>query len=85
QTTIDGIVLEGDADIDIFVASFTSAGALRWARGYAGPGIDDSLAMAVDPRNRLWVVGRFDEAIDFDGNTIAARGDGDIFLVRLDQ
>jgi hypothetical protein len=92
---IEGETLRGDAFANALVASFTPAGALRWARIFrerpaAGPtGEADTFptAMAVDPRGGMLLAGSFGGSLDLGAGPISA-GAPDVdatFVVRLDS
>ena len=52
---------------DAFVAKYTSAGALLWARSFGGTGNEQGLCVAVDSRDdSLLVGGAFSGVVDFD-------------------
>jgi hypothetical protein len=70
---------------DAFVASFTSAGALRWTRGFGGRGMDEANAIAVGNNGRIYVAGYFSgEFVSESAGTIAGPGQLDGFALSLD-
>ncbi|MBL8679523.1 MAG: SBBP repeat-containing protein [Myxococcales bacterium] len=70
---------------DVFVASFTSAGALRWARSIGGRGADEGTGLAVGSNGRLYVTGYFTgEFVTETQGTIVGPGQLDGFLLSLD-
>jgi hypothetical protein len=70
---------------DAFVASYTSAGALRWARSFGGRGMDEANAIAVGTNGRVYVAGYFSgEFVTETGGTVAGPGQLDGFALALD-
>jgi hypothetical protein len=71
---------------DIFVAKYSSSGALIWAtragalsyNGVAARGI------AVDLAGNVFVTGRFNGTADFSGTMLGSAGDDDIFVAKYD-
>ncbi len=51
---------------DGFVAKYSSAGALVWARQLEGPAFDDSYAIALDDCGNVYTTGWFRDTVDFD-------------------
>lgn len=52
---------------DLFVASYTASGALRWAFGVGGNGLDGGHRARLDPQTNVIVSGWFTGNADFDG------------------
>lgn len=71
---------------DIFVAKYTSGGALVWARSMGGIVNDDGFGIAVDVSGNVYTAGYFQSIVDFDpgpGTTnLTALGE-DIFIQKL--
>jgi hypothetical protein len=53
-------------DADVFVASYSAAGALRWVSVMGGPGSDAGLALALDGNGKVNVTGSFFSNTDAD-------------------
>src|SRR5262245_50867294 len=51
---------------DVFVAKYTSAGALVWARQLGGSGGDHGTGVAVDGQGKVYITGLFSDTADFD-------------------
>jgi len=87
-TATSGLVAVGGTDV--FVASYTSAGALEWARGIGGTGNEDVATggLAADAGGGVAATGRFAGSVDFDpgaGQAIrTSLGTSDVYVVRLD-
>lgn len=68
---------------DVLVASFTSAGAPRWARRFGGDGTDLARRVRVDPSGHVDVIGQFYGTIDFGGGPLTALTLADAYVARL--
>lgn len=79
-----GHVLTGAAGLNAFVASFSSAGTIRWARTLAGAAdsFNQVHALAVDAAGNVTVGGEFERGTDFGGGPVvsASVGRGDAFV-----
>lgn len=94
QTTADfdpGVgtaLLESRGAEDIFLAKYTSAGALTWARAFGGTAADEGMALATDNSGNVYLGGFFSASVDFDPGsgirTLTSAGDGDIVLAKYD-
>jgi hypothetical protein len=70
---------------DAFVASYTSAGTLRWARAIGGRGQDEAMAVTATADGRLFVGGYFTgELVTSTQGTIMGPGQLDGFALSLD-
>lgn len=68
---------------DVFIVSWTSARAFRWARRHGSTGADQARAIASDAAGNLYVTGGFHGTVDFGGGagmTLSAFGAEDVFL-----
>jgi len=74
---------------DIFVAKYSSTGALVWARGMGGASKDYGYGIAVGTDGSVYTTGSFQGAADFDpgGGTynLTSAGGEDIFVSKLDS
>lgn len=70
---------------DAFIARFSPAGALLWARRYGGSGFDYAGGAAMDANGGMRVVGQYEGAVDF-GKLRLDTGPGGhgLFVMRLD-
>ena len=87
-----GIILTSRGGFDIFVASFTSNGAYRWAHTYGNTGTAASSAdigygITVDSSNKVIVTGQFAGTVDFDASSktlnLKSKGGTDVFVLSL--
>lgn len=87
DSIIEEISSEGGSDI--FVAKYSTAGALDWALQIGGPQTDAGTTIAVDAGGNIYISGVFSDAVDFDpgaGVALAeAKGLTDIFLLKLNS
>src|SRR5262249_14187951 len=51
---------------DVFVAKYTAAGALAWARQFGGTSLDQGEGIAVDSAGDVYTTGSFSGTADFD-------------------
>ncbi|MFO0881421.1 MAG: hypothetical protein U0840_29325, partial [Gemmataceae bacterium] len=75
---------------DIFLAKYTSAGGLAWARQMGGTGDDyASHGLEVDSAGNVYAITRFSGTVDFDPlagtNNIASAGSYDMAVVKLNS
>ena len=74
---------------DAFVAKYTSAGHLVWARALGGPVAEEAKALAVDSAGNVYVAGWFQLTTDFDPGPgtaeLTSEGSMDGFVVKLDS
>jgi autotransporter-associated beta strand protein len=84
-----GVTQLSSTNIDVFVARFTSTGALVWARQLGGSGVDRGAGIAVDGTGNVYTTGAFQGTADFDpgagtANLVSSGGD-DVFVSQLDS
>jgi hypothetical protein len=65
---------------DIFIASFTTAGAHRWSKSFGSTHEDMGQGVATDAQGNLCVAGYFHQTIDFGGGPLSSNGGRDIFV-----
>ncbi len=68
---------------DVFLASFSQAGTLRWSRSFGGDGFDEGIAVAADAHGSVYLGATFDKTIDFGGGPLTSKGSTDVALVKL--
>lgn len=75
---------------DIFIAKYTSAGALTWAKRIGGtsPLYDEGEGIVTDASNNVYCTGHFVGTVDFDPNAsvfnLVSNGSQDAFILKLD-
>jgi VCBS repeat-containing protein len=81
--------LSSDGGCDTFVAKYSPAGALVWARSAGAADLDYGLGIAVAPDGSVYTTGCFTGTVDFDpgANTfnLTSAGSSDIFVRKLDS
>jgi hypothetical protein len=85
-TTIENIKLTSAGGQDGFLASFTRAGELRWARSFGGVGDDYANGVSADTDGNVYVTGSFAMEANVGGPTpLASAGAGDVYITSFDQ
>lgn len=73
---------------DAFVAKYTSAGGLVWARQFGGTLNEQGLAIAVDSAGNVYTTGEYSGTVDFDPGpgtySLGNAGSTDVFISKLD-
>src|SRR5262249_18399956 len=68
-----GITLSSSAYTDdVFIAKYSSGGALQWARGFGSTGSDVATGAAVDSSGNLVIAGYFQGTVDFGNGPVTA-------------
>ena len=70
---------------DIYVVSYTQAGAFRWARVMGGANRDFGNAIAANASGQVAILGAFQGTIDLGTGPLRSAGDWDIFVALLDE
>ena len=70
---------------DIFVQKLAADGAYLWGASYGGSSDEAHVAVDVDNVGSVLVTGEFRGNVNFDGTSAQAFGNGDIFIVKLDE
>ena len=69
----------GSLDTDVFLAKYSSAGTLFWAKGYGSSATDNGNAIAVDSSGNVFAASRSGGLVNF-GNGVTATGHGSFDL-----
>ncbi len=79
--------ITSSGDSDVFIARYSAAGAVQWARKAGGAGADSAYGLAMDSTGTTVVSGRIARgAADFgEGVEVAGSGDGSGFVARYDS
>jgi PKD repeat protein len=70
------------SSLDVWLAKYTSAGALTWVKRFGGNADDNGYAVAIDKNGNILFTGSFDGSIDFGGGPLNTAGGTDIFLAK---
>jgi hypothetical protein len=81
---------EGDdhtalGESDIFVASYTNEGKLKWARAWGADRVDAASAVVADAAGNVTAIGWFEGKVDFGKGVLASKGNKDVFAVKLNE
>lgn len=72
---------------DMFISKLDTSGNFIWAKRIGGTGEDRAIALAVDAAGNVNVVGRFQQAVDFDPGpgtfTLSSAGNNDVSIIKL--
>ncbi len=80
-----GISKTSAGNADIFVAKYSSAGALQWVQTAEGPSYDGGRGIAVDVSGNVYITGYFYGGASFDGTFKASAGQVDIFVAKYNS
>jgi hypothetical protein len=84
------VTLASQGNADAFLASYSSAGVLQWARDIGGSNEETvpTGGLSLDPQGGAALLGRFSGSVDFDpGSAVVSKSSisaGDLFLARYD-
>ena len=82
----EAVRTSNDNSRDIFVAKYTSNGALVWVETYGGTTSNDcGLDIAVDDSGNVYVTGAFGGTVDFGGYSRTSNGNNDTFALKLNS
>lgn len=74
------VKLTSAGDHDIFVTSYSAAGAHNWSRRFGGPAYDYAQGVAVDASGGVLLTGEFAGAVNFGGGSLTSAGGSDLFV-----
>ncbi|MFO0881206.1 MAG: SdrD B-like domain-containing protein [Gemmataceae bacterium] len=81
--------LSSQGQDDVFVARFSEAGSLDWARSFGSAGIEEGTDLAVDRSGNVILTGYFSGTVDFDPGlstfNMTSAGDTDAYLCKMDS
>ncbi len=83
STTQNTVLLTGNGEEDGFIASYTSSGTLRWAKGYRGPNTDRCTGVITHSNSAIYVTGTFTNSVTIGDSTFNSRGSSDLFLTKV--
>ncbi len=70
---------------DLFVAQYSSAGKILWAKAFGSTGEDVGGSIVADAQGNIYVTGYFHGAVSFDKVTLSSKGRHDILVMKLDS
>lgn len=81
--------LVSNGDYDIYIQKLDPTGNLLWAKSIGGSGADEGIGMAIDATGNVYLIGTFENTVDFDPgagtyNLTASSFYHDGFLLKLD-
>jgi hypothetical protein len=65
---------------DAFMTSWNSLGQFRWSKTWGGIGNDLCKGIVVNSLLDVYMVGQFEKAVNFDGNSLTSQNQKDLFL-----
>lgn len=81
--------LTARAHDDIFISKLDSDGNYLWANAMGGSGYAQGNAIDVDSAGNAYIIGQFEETVDFDPTdgafSITSSGDNDLFIQKFDR
>lgn len=80
--TFSGNQITSTGGEDIFVAHYSSTGALQWVQGAGGLTDDLGWDVAADATGNVFVSGFYADSASFAGNDVTSNGANDIFVAR---
>jgi hypothetical protein len=85
----DGVVNFGGTTLsssaytdDVFIAKYSSGGALQWAHGFGSTGSDVATGAAVDGSGNLVIAGYFQGTVDFGNGPVTAAASNSLFVAK---
>ncbi len=80
--------LISQGNMDVYIAKFDNDGNFVWAKNMGGSGFDYGYAIDVDLAGYLYIIGKFQNTVDFDPGTgvsnLTSNGGYDIFVSKFD-
>ena len=70
---------------DIFVAKLNSSGVVQWVYTAGGTGRDRGRKIALDSSGNIYVVGYYQNTVDFGGGNVKSNGSWDAFILKLNS
>ena len=70
---------------DIFVASYTPSGKLRWAKTFGSTSYDYLYGLKVDNAGNVYITGYYSTGINFGGSALSSAGSYDIYVASFDS
>lgn len=70
-------------DYDSFIAKYSTAGQVQWAKAISGTDKNGIAGIATDSSGNLLIVGFFNQTIELDNNRLTAAGEEDILMAKF--
>jgi hypothetical protein len=83
--TFENVTLRTAGSFDVFIASYSLAGSLRWAKRFGNENADSITSMTIDPDGHVMISADFTGIESYGGASFTAAGGGDIILADLDS
>jgi hypothetical protein len=77
---LGGGLLVSGGGTDVFVATFNPYGTHLWSRAAGGAGAQTGRGVAMDKTGNVYVIGDFQNSMDFGGGPLVSTGNRDVFL-----
>ncbi|MFP6686583.1 MAG: hypothetical protein VB934_17820, partial [Polyangiaceae bacterium] len=65
-----------------FLAKVDAGGSHIWNRSFGSTGSDDANSVAIDANGFVYVLGAYQDTINFGAGDLTSAGDKDVFLVK---
>jgi hypothetical protein len=80
---MEGQTRTSQGGFDIFLAKYNSSAQLQWLQSYGSTGDDSPSTLTIDSQGKIWLLGYFQNTIQFGGGALRSNGNEDIFLARF--
>jgi len=84
-TNVFGASVTSGTTEDIFVVKLNSSGVVQWVYTAGGTGRDRGRKLAVDSSGNIYVVGYYQNTVDFGGGNVTSNGSFDAFILKLNS
>jgi hypothetical protein len=68
---------------DVFLVKYSAAGVHQWSKRFGGSGNDTGMAISTDSAGNVYIIGSFEQTIDFGGGSLTSSGMRDIFVAKF--
>ena len=84
-TNVFGASVTSGTTEDIFVVKLNSSGVVQWVYTAGGTGRDRGRKIAIDSSGNIYVVGYYQNTVDFGGGNVTSNGSFDAFILKLNS
>jgi len=67
---------------DVFLVKYSPTGTHVWSQRFGGAGNDTGMALATDTAGNVFVIGSFEQSVNFGGGSLTSSGLRDIFVAK---